>query len=63
MTFLHSASSRPNSALDSADIGDLDGNSFTWTPKLKAGQKIQLSLEDESGDESWTGAVRLLSPG
>jgi hypothetical protein len=43
-----------------ADLGDHTGKSFTWTPKLPVGEYM-ISLEDEEGEESWTGAIKVLA--
>jgi len=42
-----------------SDLGDHNGTSMTWTPALKAGTKIMLSLEDKDGVEGWTGAITI----
>ena len=44
----------------SVDLGDHDGTSFTWKANVAAGEKIQLSLEDGTGEEAWSGIVRSL---
>jgi len=41
------------------DLGDINGTSFSWTPKLKKGTKIQLSLQDANEDEGWSGPITI----
>ncbi|EPQ52796.1 hypothetical protein GLOTRDRAFT_117502 [Gloeophyllum trabeum ATCC 11539] len=40
-----------------ADLGDHDGTSMTWKVNLAAGTKVMFSLEDNNGDEAWSGAM------
>ncbi|KAF9456763.1 hypothetical protein BDZ94DRAFT_1274884 [Collybia nuda] len=42
-----------------ADLGDHDSTTFTWTPKLAPGTKVQLSVEDADGDEAWSGQITI----
>ncbi|EIM91078.1 uncharacterized protein STEHIDRAFT_152753 [Stereum hirsutum FP-91666 SS1] len=42
---------------DLVDLGDHDGLSMTWTVNVAAGTEVLLALEDETGEEAWTGAV------
>ncbi|KAG6883043.1 hypothetical protein C0992_009881, partial [Termitomyces sp. T32_za158] len=39
------------------DLGDHDGTSIHWTAALPAGAQVQLSLEDSTGDEAWSGVI------
>jgi hypothetical protein len=40
-----------------ADLGDHNGTSMTYKVALAAGSQVQLSLEDASGDEAWSGTI------
>ncbi|KAJ7593259.1 hypothetical protein C8J56DRAFT_930692 [Mycena floridula] len=44
-----------------ADLGDVNGTTLTWTPKLAPGQNIMLSIEDVNGEEAWTGNFSVLA--
>jgi hypothetical protein len=39
------------------DLGDHDGTSLTWKVNIPAGTKVQLSLEDATGEEGWSGKI------
>ena len=40
-----------------ADLGDHDGTKLNYKVALAAGQKVQLSLEDSTGEEAWSGII------
>ncbi|KAL0577135.1 hypothetical protein V5O48_004849 [Marasmius crinis-equi] len=40
-----------------ADIGDHDGNSFTWKVALPAGAKVVLTTIDTAEEEAWTNEI------
>jgi len=39
------------------DLGDHDGTSLTWKVNITSGTKVQLSLEDATGEEAWSGII------
>ncbi|KAH0585289.1 hypothetical protein J132_10058 [Termitomyces sp. J132] len=39
------------------DLGDHDGTSIHWTAALPAGANVQISVEDSTGDEAWSGVI------
>jgi len=45
------------------DLGNHDGTSMTWKATLPAGLKVELSLEDASGDEAWSGVITVADSG
>jgi hypothetical protein len=51
----------PKNACDSnlKDLGDHDGSSAPWKVDLPAGTQVQLSLQDGTGDEAWSGPVTI----
>lgn len=51
----------PKNACDSnlKDLGDHDGTSLPWKVDLPAGTQVQLSLQDATGDEAWSGPVTI----
>lgn len=42
-----------------AEVDNIAGPSFTWTPNLPAGSSIMVALESEDGTEGWSGAVTI----
>lgn len=43
-----------------AEIDNISGNSFTWTPTVPAGTSIAIAIESEDGStEGWSGAVTI----
>ncbi|KDQ57156.1 hypothetical protein JAAARDRAFT_157271 [Jaapia argillacea MUCL 33604] len=42
-----------------ADLGDHAGTSMTWLVNLAAGTSVELSLEDASGNEAWSGVITI----
>jgi hypothetical protein len=47
----------------SADLGQLNTNSATWTVALPAGWEVMISIQDGSQDDVWSAPVRLTSHG
>jgi len=39
------------------DLGDSNSTSLTYTVNLAAGTQVVLSLEDNNGDEAWSGTI------
>lgn len=42
-----------------AEVDNISGSSFTWTPTVAAGTSIMIALESEDGSEGWSGAVTI----
>ncbi|KIM39750.1 hypothetical protein M413DRAFT_181509 [Hebeloma cylindrosporum] len=42
-----------------AEVGDFDKTFTEWTPKLKAGTKVQLSLVDANDEEAWSQTITI----
>ena len=42
----------------SADLGDITGLTTTWTVNIPAGENVTFSVQDNNGDEAWSGSVR-----
>ncbi|TBU42370.1 hypothetical protein BD309DRAFT_830704, partial [Dichomitus squalens] len=40
-----------------ADLGDHEVNHITWTPTLKAGTQVVLSILDSDDNEAWSGEI------
>jgi len=45
----------------SADLGEYDTNSATWTVALPAGWQVMISIEDGTQDDAWSQPVRTLT--
>ncbi|KZT29747.1 hypothetical protein NEOLEDRAFT_1106320 [Neolentinus lepideus HHB14362 ss-1] len=40
-----------------ADLGDHQGTSMSWKVNFPAGTQLMFSLEDDNGDEAWSGSM------
>lgn len=61
LSCLHVCSSTPdNFSYYSADLGDFNSTSATWTVNIAAGQVVTFSLQDAVGDEAWSGSVCII---
>ncbi|KAH9928281.1 uncharacterized protein B0H18DRAFT_1000633 [Fomitopsis serialis] len=43
--------------LASADLGDFTGTTGTWTVAIPAGQNVTFSVQDQWGNEAWSGSA------
>lgn len=43
----------------SRELKDVTGD-LKWKPDLPVGTSVQIAIEDEAGNEGWSGAVRIL---
>jgi len=42
-----------------AEIDNISGTSFTWTPNVPSGTSVMIALEADDGTEGWSGAVTI----
>jgi hypothetical protein len=42
-----------------ANLGDFNGTNLSWTVDLPANWSLMISIEDDNGDEAWSGAITI----